>query len=106
MGGGGSPSPSPEKGDVSGTPAPWGLVLSTPLSPGLLTLTLTPSPVRVGTGRPRGLGRSLGPQPEAGDLGKAVTAPRSARGPGWGCGEAGGRTTRQRRLGGGCRSQL
>ena len=36
MGGGGSPSPSPEKGDVSGTPAPRGLVFSTPLSPGLL----------------------------------------------------------------------
>lgn len=103
MGGGGSPSPSPEKGDVSGTPAPRGLVFSTPLSPGLLRPP-PPSPVRVGRGRPRGLGRSLGPQPEAGDLGEAVTVPRLARGPGWGRGEAGGRT-RQRRLGG-CRLQL
>lgn len=102
MRGGGSPSPSPEKADISGAPAPRGLVLG--LSPRLLRPP--PSPVRVGTGRPRGLGRSLGPEPEAGDLGEAVTVPRSARGLGRGCGEAARRTTGQRRLGRGCRSQL
>lgn len=82
MGGGGSASPSPEKGDISGPPAPQGLVFSTLLSPGLLRPP--PSPVWVDTGRPRGIGRSLGPQPEAGDLWEAVTVPLVSEGPGVG----------------------
>lgn len=77
-----------------------GLVLSTPLSPGLLDPS---NPVWVGTGEPRGIGRSLGPQPEAGDLWEAVTVPPVSEGLGGGVGRPGGRTTGQRSLGRGCR---